>query len=136
MAIVRSDKGGRKGYHFTTSADGKNWTVAKTMPFAQGGGTSKPVFEKYNGVYYLGWQEDGQRTIFNIDISTDCKNWTRKYRFENDESFQYPSLLLHNGKVYISATTGGEGAKNRRGKVKIIFGVLEARITPGSPRMP
>jgi len=126
MAIVRSDKN-NKDYYFTTSAGGKKWSKGKTMPFVPSGGGSKPVFEKFNGVYYLGWQEDAARTIFNIDVSTDCENWTRKYRFETPLTFQYPTLQQHDGKIYISVTTGEKGVTKdvTTGKVKILFGVLE-----------
>jgi hypothetical protein len=43
MAIVRNDKG---NYHFTTSADGKKWTVGTEMPFVKGS-NSKPTFDKF-----------------------------------------------------------------------------------------
>jgi hypothetical protein len=53
MAICRNDKG---NYHFTTSADGKKWSVGTEMPIVKGS-NSKPTFDKFGGVYYLGWQD-------------------------------------------------------------------------------
>ena len=55
MAIVRNDAG---NYHFTTSQDGKTWTTAEPKPFVPNGLNSKPTFDKFGGVYYLGWQEN------------------------------------------------------------------------------
>ena len=90
MAICRNDKG---NYSFTTSADGKTWSVGREMPFVRNGANSKPVFEKFGGIYYLGWQENTRiqncgRSVFNVDISRDGKAWERKYRFETPNSFQ------------------------------------------------
>jgi len=53
MAIVRNDAG---NYHFTTSQDGKTWSIAEPKPFVPNGLNSKPTFDKFGGVYYLGWQ--------------------------------------------------------------------------------
>lgn len=120
MAIVRNDKG---NYHFTTSKDGKTWTVGKEMPFVPNGANSKPTFDKFGDTYYLGWQDAEQiyglrRTKFNIDISRDGKTWERKYRFESPQSFQYPALHEHNGAIWISVTQGPL-------KDRIMFGKLE-----------
>ena len=76
MAICRNDAG---NYHFTTSQDGKTWTVGEQMPFVPNGLNSKPTFDKFGGVYYLGWQENTRihgcnRSVFNVDISRDGQN--------------------------------------------------------------
>ena len=119
MAICRNDKG---NYHFTTSADGKKWAVGTEMPFVKGS-NSKPTFDKFGGVYYLGWQDaevinGDRRTIFNIDISRDGKTWERKYRFVTPYSFQYPTLHEHQGVIWLSVTQGTQ-------KDRIMFGKLE-----------
>ncbi len=119
MAICRNDKG---NYHFTTSADGKTWSVGKEMPFVNGS-NSKPTFDKFGGVYYLGWQDaelinGDRRTIFNLDISRDGKTWERKYRFVTPYSFQYPTLHEHQGVIWLSVTQGTL-------KDRIMFGKLE-----------
>lgn len=119
MAIVRNDKG---NYHFTTSADGKKWAVGTEMPFVKGS-NSKPTFDKFGEVYYLGWQDaevinGDRRTIFNIDISRDGKTWERKYRFVTPHSFQYPTLHEHQGVIWLSVTQGTQ-------KDRIMFGKLE-----------
>jgi hypothetical protein len=120
MAIVRNDKG---NYHFTTSADGKKWTVGTEMPFVKGS-NSKPTFDKFGDVYYLGWQDaevinGDRRTIFNIDISRDGQTWERKYRFVTPYSFQYPTLHEHQGVIWLSVTQGTQ-------KDRIMFGKLES----------
>lgn len=120
MAICRNDKG---NYHFTTSADGKTWSVGKEMPFVPNGANSKPTFDKFGGIYYLGWQDaqriyGRRRTMFNIDISRDGKTWERKYRFETAESFQYPTLHEHEGAIWLAVTQGPL-------KDRIMFGKLE-----------
>ncbi|MDZ4402792.1 sialidase family protein [Prosthecobacter sp.] len=119
MAICRNDKG---NYHFTTSADGKTWSVGTEMPFVNGS-NSKPTFDKFGGIYYLGWQDAelinrDRRTIFNIDISRDGKTWERKYRFVTPYSFQYPTLHEHQGVIWLSVTQGTL-------KDRIMFGKLE-----------
>ncbi len=123
MAICRNDLG---NYHFTTSKDGKQWTVGREMPFVSGGLNSKPIFEKFGGAYYLGWQENtkiggSNRSVFNIDISRDGKNWERKYRFETPQSFQYPSFHEHEGVVWLVVTQSDHGGTTDR----IMFGKLE-----------
>jgi hypothetical protein len=119
MAIVRNDKG---NYHFTTSQDGRTWTVGREMPFVNGS-NSKPTFDQFGGIYYLGWQDaaliGGQRrTIFNLDISRDGQTWERKYRFETPHSFQYPTFHEHEGAIWLSVTQGTQ-------KDRIMFGKLE-----------
>ncbi len=120
MAICRNDKG---NYHFTTSTDGKTWSVGKEMPHVPNGANSKPTFDKFGSLYYLGWQDaetiqGKRRTIFNLDISRDGKTWERKYRFETPLSFQYPTLHEHEGVIWLAVTQGAT-------KERIVFGKLE-----------
>ncbi len=120
MAICRNDKG---NYHFTTSADGKTWSVGQEMPHVPNGTNSKPTFDKFGAVYYLGWQEATKiqgvgRSVFNVDISADGRTWERKYRFESPESFQYPTFHEHDGVIWLAVTQGPQ-------KARIMFGKLE-----------
>jgi len=127
MAICRTESGDRN-YVFTTSKDGKTWTEGDTLPFVSKGSNSKPTFDKFNGVYYIGWQEatrvtDGHgvgRNIFNIEVSKDGLNWERKYRFESADSFQYPTFREHDGAIWFSVTQGTGGSTDR-----IMFSKLE-----------
>lgn len=121
MAILRQD-GGNWNYYFTTSRDGRTWTEGRELPFVPNGGNSKPSFDTFGDVVYLGWQESTKihgvsRSVFNIDISLDGKSWERKYRFETAESFQYPTFREYNGAVWLCATQGR--------KERITFGKLE-----------
>jgi hypothetical protein len=124
MAICRNDGG---NYHFTTSQDGKTWTVGTELPHVVNGDNSKPTFDQFGGVYYLGWQ-DGERihgvrrSVFNIDISRDGKTWERKYRFETPNSFQYPTFHEHDGVVWLNVTQGDTSSSR---KERIMFGKLE-----------
>jgi len=123
MAICRNDGG---NYHFTTSADGRTWSVAKEMPFVPNGTNSKPTFDYFGGVYYLGWQEATRgggcrRSVFNVDISRDGRTWARKYRFETPESFQYPTFHEHDGVIWLSVSQSDHGGSTDR----IMFGKLE-----------
>ncbi|QDT01999.1 hypothetical protein K227x_03700 [Rubripirellula lacrimiformis] len=73
MAICRNDGG---NYHFTSSVDAVAWDVAKEMPFVPSGLNSKPTFDRFGGIYYLGWQEatridGGNRSVFDVDVSHD-----------------------------------------------------------------
>jgi hypothetical protein len=126
LAICRQD-GGTNNYMFTTSNNGINWTKAEYRDFVPNGGNSKPTFDKFNGVYYLGWQESTQingvfRSVFNIDISTDGKQWKRKYRFETEKSFQYPFFYEYEGHIWLVVTQGDtDGSRKER----IMFGKLE-----------
>jgi predicted neuraminidase len=124
MAICRNDAG---NYHFTTSRDGRTWTEGREMPFVQNGGSSKPTFDRFGDLYYLGWQEKTQihgvsRSVFNVDISRDGKTWERKYRFESTKSFQYPTFREHEGVIWLCATQGDTSASR---KERIVFGKLE-----------
>jgi len=123
IAICRNDGG---NYHFTSSADGVTWDVAKEMPFVPNGLNSKPTFDKFGGVYYLGWQEATRirgcnRSVFNVDISLDGKTWERKYRFETPESFQYPTFHEHDGVIWLSVSQSDHKGSTDR----IMFGKLE-----------
>ena len=124
MAICRNDAG---NYHFTTSPDGRTWSGGKEMPFVANGGNSKPTFDRFGDLYYLGWQEKTQihgvgRSVFNVDISRDGKTWERKYRFESTKSFQYPTFREHEGTVWLCATQGDTSPSR---KERIVFGKLE-----------
>lgn len=125
MAICRQ-RGGNHNYTFTTSPDGRNWTVGEHRDFVPNGEDSKPTFDRFNSVYYLGWQErhpdDLYRRIFNIDVSLDCMTWERKYHFETPKSFQYPTFREHNGSIWLALTQGDYSEKR---KERIMFGKLE-----------
>jgi hypothetical protein len=123
MAIVRNDAG---NYHFTTSQDGKTWTAAEPKSFVPNGLNSKPTFDKFGGIYYLGWQENTKiqncnRSVFNVDISRDGKTWQRKYRFESPHSFQYPTFHEHEGTLWLTVSQSDHGGSTDR----IMFGKLE-----------
>jgi hypothetical protein len=124
MAVCRNDKG---NYHFTTSADGRTWSAGKPLPIVPNGANSKPTFDKFGGVYYLGWQESTRiqgvgRSVFNVDVSRDGKTWERKYRFESPKSFQYPTFHEHDGVIWLVVTQGDKDASR---KERIMFGKLE-----------
>ncbi len=128
LAICRSSAGPERtgNYHFTTSPDGRNWTEAQEWPLVVNGASSKPTFDRFGGVYYLGWQEatrieDCRRSVFNIEVSRDGKSWQRKYRFESANSFQYPAFHEHNGAIWLTVTQSDHGGSTDR----IMFGKLE-----------
>jgi hypothetical protein len=126
MAICRQD-GGNGNYTFTTSKDGETWTRGEHRDFVPNGGSSKPTFDQFGGLYYLGWQERTKingvnRSVFNVDVSRDGKKWERKYRFETEKSFQYPTFHEYNGSVWLSVTQGDTDASR---KERIMFGKLE-----------
>ncbi len=126
MAICRQE-GGNANYAFTTSKDGVTWTAATHLPFVPNGASSKPTFDKFKNVYYLGWQEKTRinnvnRSVFNIDISVDGEHWERKYRFETEHSFQYPTFRQHQGSVWVCVTQGDTDSSR---KERIMFGRLE-----------
>ncbi len=123
MAICRNDAG---NYHFTTSRDGRTWTVGEPRPFVPNGLNSKPTFDRFGDTYYLGWQEntrvgDCNRSVFNIDISRDGETWERKYRFETPHSFQYPTFHEHEGAIWLTVTQSDHKGSTDR----IMFGRLE-----------
>ncbi len=123
VAICRNDAG---NYHFTTSKDGKAWTVGKPEPSVPNGLNSKPTFDRFGGVYYLGWQENTRiqgcgRSVFNVDISRDGKTWERKYRFESPHSFQYPTFHEHEGNLWLAVSQSDHKGTTDR----IMFGKLE-----------
>ena len=125
MAICRNDGG---NYHFTTSRTGREWTVGKELPeVVPNGLNSKPTFDRFGDLYYLGWQENtkiqnANRSVFNIDISKDGIHWERKYRFETPKSFQYPTFHEHEGVIWLNVTQGDSSGSR---KERIMFGKLE-----------
>ncbi len=126
LAISRKENGDRN-YWFSESKDGKSWKSGGERDFVKDGAASKPTFDKFNGVYYLGWQERTQvdkvsRSVFNIDVSTDGKHWERKYRFETTNSFQYPTFVEANGQVWFCVTQGDSDPSR---KERIMFGRLQ-----------
>ncbi len=126
LAICRQE-GGNRNYTFATSPDGKTWSVNTHRAFVPNGTSSKPTLDKFKGVYYLGWQEattiNGvSRSVFNIDVSHDGKQWERKYRFETEKSFQYPAFHDYEGAIYLTVTQGDVDASR---KERITFGKLE-----------
>jgi hypothetical protein len=126
LAICRQENGDHN-YWFCESKDGKTWTTGSEMDFVKKGAASKPTFDKFNGLYYLGWQESTQidkvsRSVFNLDVSKDGKTWERKYRFETTKSFQYPTFVEANGQIWLCVTQGDSDASR---KERIMFGKLE-----------
>jgi hypothetical protein len=126
MAICRQD-GGNKNYAFTTSKDGRHWTPGEFRDAVPNGASSRPTFDCFDGVYYLGWQEDTRvngvaRSVFNLDVSRDGRKWERKYRFETAQSFQYPTFHQHDGAIYLTVTQGDSDPSR---KERIMFGKLE-----------
>jgi hypothetical protein len=125
MAICRNDAG---NYHFTTSQDGKIWSAGQELPSVSNGTNSKPTFDRFGDLYYLGWQEAANfqgvhRSVFNLDVSRDGRTWERKYRFETAQSFQYPTFHEHEGTIWLSVT---QGDKSSSRKERIMFGKLES----------
>lgn len=126
MAICRHD-GGNRNYVFTTSRDGRVWSPASPRDFVPNGTSSKPTFDRFGGLYYLGWQEVTKingigRSVFNLDVSRDGAHWERKYHFETDCSFQYPTFREHDGAVYLTVS---QGPACIGGQTHINFGKLE-----------
>jgi len=125
-AVSRQEEGTRN-YLFATSHDGVSWTPHAPREMIANGTNAKPVFHRFNGVYYLGWQEATQvqgvfRSVFNVDVSRDGRTWERKYRFKTPKSFQYPTLRDHEGRIYLTVT---QGDHDHSRKERIMFGVLE-----------
>lgn len=127
MAICRQE-GGNANYILTTSKDGgKTWSHGDHAAFIPNGAASKPTLDQFSGIYYLGWQESTKingvsRSVFNIDVSVDGVNWERKYRFETEKSFQYPSFHSGQGGIWLTVT---QGDKDSSRKERIMFGRLE-----------
>ncbi len=127
MAICRSQAENDRNYYFSTSHDGRTWSTGHTRPHVPNGTSSKPTFDKFGGIYYLGWQEATRiqrvlRSVFNVDVSRDGRKWERKYRFETTKSFQYPTFHEHEGVVWLSVTQGDHSISR---KERIMFGRLE-----------
>lgn len=123
LAILRNDAG---NYHFSESLDGRQWSVAAPRALVPNGLNSKPTFERFGEVYHLGWQENSRvkgcnRSVFNVEVSRDGRNWQRKYRFMSPDSFQYPSFHQHEGTVWLTVTQSDHGGSSDR----IMFGRLE-----------
>jgi hypothetical protein len=126
MAICRQD-GGNRNYTITTSPDGRTWAPGAHRDVVPNGTNSKPTFDCFKGVYYLGWQEATRingvhRSVFNVDVSADGAAWERKYRFETEKSFQYPTFRDYNGSIYLTVTQGNHSESR---KERIMFGRLE-----------
>ena len=126
LAICRQD-GGNRNYYFTRSPDGRTWGEGTELPSVQNGTKSKPTFDRFGSVYYLGWQDAAQingvsRSVFNVDVSSDGTTWERKYRFETEHSFQYPTFREYHGAIYVVATQGDYSPSR---KERIMFGKLE-----------
>ena len=126
LAILRQDLGTRN-YAFARSPDGRHWSAGEYRDLVPNGGNSKPTFDRFGNLYYLGWQEATRvkgvgRSVFNLEVSADGVHWQRKYRFESEKSFQYPTFRQYAGSIYLTVTQG-DSAKDR--KERIMFGKLE-----------
>jgi hypothetical protein len=126
LAVCRQE-GGTRNYVFTQSRDGKTWTEGEFHNVIRNGASSKPTFDRFSGVYYLGWQEATgtgtvSRSVFNVEVSRDGANWERKYRFVTDKSFQYPTFREYEGHIYVCVTQGDSSPSR---KERIMFGRLE-----------
>lgn len=126
LAISRKENGDHN-YWFSESRDGRTWTTGGEKDAVKLGAASKPTFDRFGGLYYLGWQErtriDGvSRSVFNLDVSRDGKHWERKYRFETMKSFQYPTFVEAGGQIWFSVTQGDVDSSR---KERIMFGRLE-----------
>ena len=131
LAICRQE-GGNGNYTFTTSRDGRHWTPNQYRSLVPNGTSSKPTFDRFHGIYYLDWQERTQiarvnRSVFNIEVSADGVHWARKYRFETEKSFQYPTFCESQGCIYLTVT---QGDKDPSRKERIMFGKLEESAAP------
>ena len=112
---------------FTHSADGMHWQPHASLDLIRNGTNSKPTFDRFDGVYYLGWQEATRingvaRSVFNIEVSRDGVAWQRKYRFESEHSFQYPTFRQAEGGIWLTVTQG-DVSESR--KERIMVGRLE-----------
>ncbi|HOF89287.1 MAG TPA: sialidase family protein [Armatimonadota bacterium] len=113
-------------YMFTHSRDGLTWSEHVYREEIRNGTNSKPTFNRFGELYYLGWQEATRvngafRSVFNLDVSPDGAHWTRMYRFATEQSFQYPTFREYDGTIYLTVTQGdtSDGRKER-----IMFGRL------------
>jgi len=127
LAICRQE-GGNRNYVFCTSRDGRRWTPGEHRACVPNGTSSKPTFDRFAGVYYLGWQEATTiagvgRSVFNLDVSRDGVIWERKYRFETTKSFQYPTFHEYEGAIWLVVTHGDSDPSR---KERIMFGRLES----------
>ena len=125
-AISRQE-GDDQNYMFAESGDGVHWTPHEYRPLVSHSTNSKPTFDCFDGVYYLGWQEatrinEVRRSVFNIEVSRDGREWVRKYRFESDKSFQYPTFRKYEDAIYLTVTQGDSSDSH---KERIMFGRLE-----------
>jgi hypothetical protein len=124
-AISRQERGDQT-YMFTRSHDGVLWTPHEYWELVTHGTNSKPTFDLFDGVYYLGWQEatrieSAHRSVFNIEVSRNGEDWVRMYRFETGKSFQYPTFRAYQGAIYLTVTQG-DSSDSR--KERIMFGRL------------
>jgi hypothetical protein len=125
LAISRQENRDRN-YLFAASPDGRTWSPHEARPWVENGTNSKPILERFGGLYYLGWNEatriDGaHRSVFNLDVSRDGVHWERAYRFETARSFQYPTLRDYEGAITLSVTQGDHSESR---KERIMFGKL------------
>lgn len=114
-------------YMFSTSRDGRTWSVHEQRPWVRGGTASKPTLDRFGDTYYMGWQDaanvDGAyRSVFNLDVSRDGTTWTRRFRFATPKSFQYPTFRERDGEIYVAVTQGDHSPSR---KERIMFGRLE-----------
>ena len=126
VAVSRQERGDRN-YMFTHSADGMHWQPHASLDLIRNGTNSKPTFDRFDGVYYLGWQEATRingvaRSVFNIEVSRDGVAWQRKYRFGSEHSFQYPTFRQAEGGIWLTVTQG-DVSESR--KERIMVGRLE-----------
>jgi hypothetical protein len=115
-------------YMIATSPDGRRWTPHEYRPDVPNGANSKSNLERFNGVYYRGWQDaarvnDVSRSVFNVDVSRDGVTWELKYRFATPKSFQYAAFDSDGRDIYLTVTQGDHSACR---KERIMFGRLEA----------
>lgn len=127
LSVARQEFGDLN-YLFSRCTDGgRTWTPNAPIDAVPAGTRGKPVLERFGGAYYLGWQEKTEingvhRSVFNIDVSRDGTRWERKYRFETEKSFQYPTLREDGGSVYLTVTQGDTFVDR---KERLMFGKLE-----------
>ena len=92
----RSAREGGTQLHVHAKQRRRTWSANQYRDIVTGGCSSKPSFDRFNGVYYLGWQKATRiggvsRSVFNIEVSRNGATLAaQKYRFETEKSFQYP----------------------------------------------